>query len=275
MLDRQVEVLSQTLRTVEAQIQTRTTQVRKRRNGLCSINRLSVEVLVEIFSFVSEGIEFPVRTDYYVWLARLSRVCTLWAAIIDQAPTLWTILFDTQDPRLVDKIIAKAGNCPLSVSVGRSSWSRPAPESFLDKLVPLTYRWEAAELIMKVDDKDYLQGYLKESSAPKLKTLHIQVVSRRGSRPIDLFRGGTECLQELVLSGTSVPWSSPLLSRLQILRISSICMAEAPRTIKLIQILTQCPDLSELAIHQCYILEPDTSDDLPAPSLPHLRILEL
>ncbi|KAG8897373.1 hypothetical protein FRB99_008198, partial [Tulasnella sp. 403] len=165
VLDREIELLSETLCIVETQIQSRIFAAKKRRNSLPSIHRLPTEILVEIFNSVAKDGRFY----YYRWLGKLSLVCKLWATIIDQSPALWTE-FDQYDPRLVDKIIAKSGNCSLSLCVSSSS---QRGRYLLERLLPIAYRWKTADFIMDAQDKEFLQTYLEGVSAPKLKRLGV------------------------------------------------------------------------------------------------------
>ncbi|KAG8891984.1 hypothetical protein FRB99_003195, partial [Tulasnella sp. 403] len=83
VLDRQIDTLSETLRIVEAQIQSRISQVKRRRNNLSPIHRLPNEILIEIFR--NAATEPPASRSYYRRLGTLSCVCTRWASVIDQA----------------------------------------------------------------------------------------------------------------------------------------------------------------------------------------------
>ncbi|KAG8896376.1 hypothetical protein FRB99_008921 [Tulasnella sp. 403] len=268
-IDRQIELLSETLRTVEARIQSRIFAAKKRRNSLCFIHRLPIEVLAEIFKI---AVEDPFGS-HYPWLAEMSRVCTLWATAIHQTPGLWTVLFDRYDLRLVNNIIAKSRNCPLSLSVTSSS---QRTTSFLDRLLPVVYRWGAEQLFITAQDIEYLQRFLKNVSAPKLKKLLVYFDNCRGDGSIDVFQGGAGCLEELDLEGVSLPWASPLLSGLRILRLGDIYDRDSPTTDQVLTILMQCPDLLELRITCCDVVKSDISHDHSRRvDLPHLRDLEL
>ncbi|KAG8901545.1 hypothetical protein FRB99_005227, partial [Tulasnella sp. 403] len=278
-LSRQFKLLSEALRSVEAQIQSRISEVRRLGNSPSFIQRLPVEILLEIFRSVVN--EWHPPYGYYKALGRLSGVCPRWAAAIDQAPSLWSVVFNNLDPRMVDKIIDKSGDHPLSlwswkwVDMRFEEYTYRTSEAFLKRLLPTVSRWEAAQLTMSGKDMRCLGAYLGDLSAPKLRKLHVEDEYGRGS-PVNLLRGGTEHLEELELSGVSVCWTSPLLSRLRILRLKHLNYpTDDVTTSRLLTILMQCPDLSELRIHRCDFYA-STPDELPPRfELPRLEVLDL
>ncbi|KAG8902037.1 hypothetical protein FRB99_004861, partial [Tulasnella sp. 403] len=277
VLDFQIKSLFEALRSVEAQIRSRISQLSRQRNTLSSIHRLPVETLVEIFKDAANQ-EYP-PSDYYKALGRLSAVCTRWATIIDQAPHLWSIIFDYYDPRLVDKIIKRSRDHPLSLMSWRwldkkdTSRMCRTPAAFLERLLPTVCRWEVAQLTISGQDIRYLEAYLGNPSAPKLKKLCIYIIMGHGP-PINLFRGGAEHIEELELWGVpTVCWTSPLLSRLRILRLND--STTDVTTSRLLTALMQFPDLSELRINKCNF-HASTADDLPPRfELPRLQVLVL
>ncbi|KAG8892752.1 hypothetical protein FRB99_002463, partial [Tulasnella sp. 403] len=273
-LDQQIGSLLEALRAVDAHIQSRVSNLRRRRNNLSFIHRLPFEILVEIFRSVTDGVFFSHR--YYQVLGTLTGVCTLWASIIGQAPTLWTVVFDHYDLRLVDKIIDKSGNYPLSLLSRGWYHQRPiheTAESFLKRLCPTAYRWKAAEFSMGRQEIRDLETCLRDLSAPKLKKLCVVGEDGSGSS-VELFRGGAGHLEELDLTAVSINQTSSLLSGLRILRLKYLNHSLTTRC--LLVALMRCPNLSELRINSCALHESTTSDDLPARlELPHLNILDL
>ncbi|KAG8903041.1 hypothetical protein FRB99_003812, partial [Tulasnella sp. 403] len=214
-------------------------------------------------------------------LGRLSSVCTFWAATINQAPKLWTLVCDHYDPRLVDKIINKSGNCSLSLlskiwHYTDSQGADGTTESLLKQLHPTIHRWKDAELFMCNENERYLEACIGDESAPRLKKLRVFIDDGNGA-PINMFLGGAGHLEELDLTSLPIHWTSPLLSRLQILRLSYLIEEAAELTINhLLTTLMQCPTLSELEVDNCYFNETTISDHLPARlQLPHLRVLNL
>ncbi|KAG8905672.1 hypothetical protein FRB99_008445 [Tulasnella sp. 403] len=193
--------------------------------------------------------------------------------IIDQAPTLWTSIPPDADPRLISKVISKSGNCPLFINreeflFGTSLSSR----SFLQQLCPQVHRWKTASFTLQAKGMQYLQECLTNSFAPQLEELHLIV--RVGDRVrVDLFRGGVGRLKKLDLMGLSIPWTSPLLSHLQVLRLTGVGDSTGPTTIHILTVLAQCPELLELRIVDCNIRDV-AAPNLPSRlELPHLRIL--
>ncbi|KAG8899744.1 hypothetical protein FRB99_006460, partial [Tulasnella sp. 403] len=277
VLDGQIESLLEALRSVEVHVQLRIRHAKARRNGLSFIHRLPVETLVEIFETVANGEE--VFLDCYPQaLGRLSSVCTFWATIINQVPKLWTTVFDHYHPRLIDKIISRSGEYPLSLLSseyhnGNTIYRYQTMESFLKRLRSTAHRWEVIELSIREEDGHFLETCLGDLSAPKLKKLRIQL-KIEGGIFIDPFRGGTGHLEELDLAAATIHWTSPLLSRLQILRLRY--SGAEMTTNRLLTTLAQCLNLSELLIDNFCFHGSTTSERLSTRlELPHLQVLDL
>ncbi|KAG8904527.1 hypothetical protein FRB99_001610 [Tulasnella sp. 403] len=282
-VDRQIELLLEALRGVEAHLQSRISQVKKRRNSLSIIHRLPIEILIEIFrsathnlSVIDSNQDDP--TGYYQALGALSAVCTFWSSIIDQAPKLWAVVSDNLDPRLLHKVINRSGDHPLSLLI--EQWQEDyeaGSESLLKLLCSTAHRWEFAQFALPGENMHRVEAYLAGLSALKLKKLYIEAEVPYGGGPIDVLRGGVGNLEELDLFAVPMRWTSPLLSGLRILRLQHITGSNtAMTTSRLLTTLIGCPDLSELLINNFRFLESTAADDLPGClNLPHLQILNL
>ncbi|KAG8899243.1 hypothetical protein FRB99_006844 [Tulasnella sp. 403] len=276
-LDLQVDLLFQTISTVVAQFRSRIAQGIKQRNRLSLIHRLPIEVLIEIFGHTA----WRHNADhcYYRQLARLSRVCTFWAAIIRQTPTLWTTIHEHNALHLVETIIARSRNCPLLVyASGRGCRCLPALpiKSLLRLLHPQIHRLKVAEFVVDPRDDMYLQKYLTNVSAPQLKKLHVsflQLYGVEGTHCIDLFYKGADHLDELELAGVAVSWTSALLFHLRILRLQNLNCGAALTIGGVLDIAGQCPNLTTLWIRNCYVY--DASDPPDHLELTHLRDLDI
>ncbi|KAG8901495.1 hypothetical protein FRB99_005271 [Tulasnella sp. 403] len=271
-----MSLLVQAIWALVAQLKSRLAQLKKRHN----FHRLPIEVLTEVFSHAAR--KGYADHCYYRQLARLSSVCTFWAGVIRHAPTLWTTIHARNEPRLIEKMITRSGNHPLLVyASGRGcNCNPPQPlEPFLKLLRTQAHRWQAAEFVVdNPRDDRYLQKYLTDTSAPQLKKLYVSVdegYNSGNTAAIDLFRRGAGNLEELKLSGVAVPWTSALLSRLRILRLSHLNSGAALTTSGFFNILEQCPDLSELQIRHCRVSESDASDLPDQLELTHLRRLDV
>ncbi|KAG8906257.1 hypothetical protein FRB99_007319 [Tulasnella sp. 403] len=241
--------MSKTFRIVKSHFRSRISQIKRHRNTFSLIHRLPVEVLVEIFRYAAQDESYA--GGRYLRLGDLSRVCTFWASIIERSPTLWTTIYINDDTRLIQKIISSSA---LKSTDGKS------PNS---------------DYQTKKKNTKRLLECLTDASAPRLEKLCLSVdlTSGGAGTRIDLFHGGAGCLKELHLSGLSIPWTSPLLSRLRVLRLAYLKESVAVTTMHILTTLTQCPEISELQIHNCD-LRHSNAPDLPARlELPHLRVL--
>ncbi|KAG8908483.1 hypothetical protein FRB99_005841, partial [Tulasnella sp. 403] len=277
-LDSQIEALTQTLHALEHRLHSRIGDAKKRRNRFSAIHRLPVETLVEIFR-ISLSDAFGTEA-YYPRLARMSTVCTFWATIVDKAPTLWTSICGDDKPSLVARALAKSGDCSLSVFTrayspvdffGRKSSSL---SSFLDQVGPQVHRWQDADLFVASDISIFQKDFLLEASAPRLRKLRIIVnVPSPSEHRIDVFRGKAERLRELEIAGAPLQWSSSLLAGLHVLRITDI--RDGMNVTQLLAVLQGCPDLTELGVQRCSMLQTDPSELPERVDLPHLQHLEL
>ncbi|KAG8892050.1 hypothetical protein FRB99_003150, partial [Tulasnella sp. 403] len=271
-LDSHIKAMSKTFRIVESHFQSRISQIKRHRNTFSLIHRLPVEVPVEILRHAAQDELYAGRR--YLRLGDLSRVCALWGRVIEQSPTLWTTICTNDDTRLIQKIISRSGNHPLSIYTNLyERWG--ITESCLQQLSPQVHRWKIAELRLQSQDIKYLQECLADASAPKLEKLCVSVHHAwgRASTPVELFRGGVERLKELDVSGVSMAWTSPLLSHLRVLRLASLGESAAVTTAHILTALAQCPEISELRIHSCDIRDSHAPDLPTRLELPHLRIL--
>ncbi|KAG8892107.1 hypothetical protein FRB99_002958 [Tulasnella sp. 403] len=273
-LDSHIKAMSNTFRIVKSHFQSHISQMKRHRNTLSLIHRLPIEILVEIFRHVTKDGFYTSRR--YLRLGDLSRVCALWGRVIEQSPTLWTTIWTNDDTRLIKKIISRSGNHPLSIYANQyEGWG--VIESCLQQLSPQLHRWKIAEFRLQSQDIKYLQERLADASAPKLEKLCVSVYPTgvSASTRVELFRGGVECLKELELSGVSMPWTSPLLSRLRVLRLASLGESAAVTTAHILTALAQCPEISELRIYSCDLRDSHAPDFPTRLELPHLHVLSL
>ncbi|KAG8901496.1 hypothetical protein FRB99_005272 [Tulasnella sp. 403] len=121
-------------------------------------------------------------------------------------------------------------------------------------------------------DAGYLTKHLTNASAPRLKELSVRTAGYNTC--MDLFRGGAERLEELVLSGVFMPWTFTSLPHLRILRLSKLKSKAAVTTGGFVKLLLKCPNLTKLEIQDCEISESNTSDLPDHLELAHLRHLD-
>ncbi|KAG8905671.1 exo-1,3-beta-glucanase [Tulasnella sp. 403] len=271
-MDLQIEVVSETLRHVQSHFYSRISQMKAQRNKHCVIHRLPVEVLTEIFRLVV-GNSFFI-CEHYKGLHGLSGVCKLWAAALVQAPMFWTNISANNHPSFVSKLISRSGNCPLFINKGIFLEGAPrSTRSFLQQLLPQIHRWKTASLSLR--NIQHLPERLINASVPQLEELSLSAHRRDGGGQIDLFRGGAERLKKLDLWGVSIPWTSPLLLRLQVLRLMDLGDSAGVTTTHILNVLAQCTELSALRISGCSIHYSE-APNLPARlELPHLRSLSI
>lgn len=92
------------------------------------------------------------------------------------------------------------------------------------------------------------------------------------SDPIDLFASAAPLLESITIFKVPVHWGSPIFAGLRSLQI--ICVRGDPPVTHLVDILLNCPQLSNLCIVGCDI-EDDTvasGEAVPIP-LPHLEVI--
>ena len=150
-MDIQVDALDKCLSKV-------TIKIRTMRNALVPTNRLPVEILQQIPSWL------PYVSD----IIAASQVCRYWRAAFLSCPDLWTFL-DCKSIRATRAFIERSGVVPLDICI-RPGYS---PEAFV-YTIPHIQRWGSLDALVTGGEIEPVLATLSApSSAPKLYNLSV------------------------------------------------------------------------------------------------------
>ncbi|TFK72248.1 hypothetical protein BDN72DRAFT_836430 [Pluteus cervinus] len=112
--------------------------LRKRRNSLAQVSRLSQDVFRSIFEEVRAGIEpdidqqeiFPFSNprklkSQFPWIRALTHVCSQWRELALSTPTLWTRIF-LGNSKLATEMLIRSQAAPISIIVPAGADVQPA-----------------------------------------------------------------------------------------------------------------------------------------------------
>jgi len=133
-------------------------KIRTMRNALVPANRLPVEILQQIPSWL----------PYVYEIVAASQVCRYWRAAFLSCPDLWTFL-DCKSTRATRAFIERSGVAPLDICI-RPGYS---PEAFV-YTIPHIPRWGSLDALVTGEEIGPVLATLSApSSAPKLSNLSV------------------------------------------------------------------------------------------------------
>ncbi|KAG8915082.1 hypothetical protein FRC01_003798 [Tulasnella sp. 417] len=221
---------------------------------------------VEIFQIIiwivmEEYLSRPIP-KYYQALTRMSPVCRRWAVILEETPDLWTRLSPDMDERLIDLLLSRSMQSPLTI-IGDGLFS----SRVVDKLLQHIHRWRALDA--KYLDKD-TSDHLSVHPAPLLEELKLGLLSF--GPPILLFNGSAPRLRIVHICDYGVQWRTSVFSNLHELELSRILQG-GPDVDTFLHILANSPMLTRLGVRDTrFTHSPQSQTRVP---LPHLRDLKL
>ncbi|KAG8949904.1 hypothetical protein FRC04_008207 [Tulasnella sp. 424] len=279
-----IEALKSTLATLEASMKARIVQAKKRRNAFLPINRLPVEVVVEIFHTVldSDLLCPPTFPTHLARLKTLASVFSGWRSLVSGTPSLWAVLESTCPPPFLPTVIRRAKGSLLNIRClwretsfdprGRESTMPHQRDvtAFLHAVIPLAPKWTTLHLdIPAFIDPRICR--IVETHLPSLRRAWVRC-SDRTRLVANPFGGATSQLKELRVDMVSIDWASVELKGLSALVLTS---CRAPSISHLFRILEHSPGLEVLELTMA---DPDITDapsTTPSIALPHLKDLAL
>ncbi|KAG8949905.1 hypothetical protein FRC04_008208 [Tulasnella sp. 424] len=278
-----MDILETTIATLENSLKPRLIQARKRRNAFLPINRLPVEVLVEIFHTVldSDVLCPPIAPTHLARLRTLATVFSVWRSLVSGTPSLWAVLESTCPPSILPTVIRKAKGSLLSIRClvrGRyfddldlevAMHHQSDGTAFLSAVIPLAQQWAALHLDIRVSHDPWIDRIL-ETHLPSLRRASVRSDSMR--LVTNPFGGAMSQLKELRLDMVLIDWTTVELNGLSVLVLTS---CEAPSISQLLVILERSPGLQVLELTKVDLDITDAPSTIPSIFLPHLKDLAL
>ncbi|KIO34769.1 hypothetical protein M407DRAFT_16721 [Tulasnella calospora MUT 4182] len=264
-LDREIAALDITLVTMHKNLHHQLAETRKLRDTLGAISRLPTELMIEIF--LNELEEVAIK-EYYPRVMALSQVCAAWYSIIHNTANFWAHVHSDFPLPVVDKILHKSRNTPLTVECGFLLMGTVAT-AFVDMLIP------SAKRIRSLAVSSDFAAWSEATTlvGPKLERLEYRAIDI--SNPV--FLGGgvgrLDGLRELTLQNACLPWSFVSLKGLETLRLLLITSG-GPLMSQLRSMIAESPSLRYLILNHVSI-SPGPQTDTSTITLPSLRQLHL
>ncbi|KAL5632987.1 hypothetical protein ACGC1H_003468 [Rhizoctonia solani] len=280
------------------QAQTHLNQIR---NSFLSINMLPLEILLRIFylsafrSFhtrYNTPIPNPFERDGRNDLLALTHVCTHWRAILLSTQTFWSRFeFSTEANSVIAggrarAYLDRAPDAPLSFFIEE----HPEHVLVVGSSHPITGHIKARFgrlvrlALMNFHDpcvaSDIVLLWMRDGKPGTLRTLTIRMDTAYwyteviNTRVFPLSRERVDSflapIRVLYLNGLRFDWESPVYHDLVALRIGRFRGECSPRIHEMVAILSACPQLHTLQLHEMSIRASDTSSFSPV----HLTELE-
>lgn len=272
-----VEYLVSTLQKLaKAQI----VNLRQKRNELCPISRLPVELLVSVFNKYIKmedehedadvGAISVEQPEWFRKMSTISLVSRRWNGVLRGAPQFWSRINILYAPSFIRKALERSQTHPLDIRGNLAA--KPGDVLQQEAIVSVfshVSRWSIATLKGHTAADFDLLTY---PPAPRLKALDL-ACNPAFHTPLDLLDGTAPILEHLALEGVPVRWTSPILSGLLSLTLRNI---DGPDPTQLLDILHACPNLHTLRLttFRCGTPSQPTGDDQPV-ELPKLTTLSV
>lgn len=179
----------------------------------------------------------------YGWssrIATISLVSRRWNDVVNNSPRLWSKILTRDPPWYIHKALKQSRAHPIDIE-GHLTPDEVDVDGQAATLAACGHvsRWSSAKLSgNSATDFDVLTY----PPAPILRNLELDCCPPLSS-PLNLFNGTAPLLETLTLEGFPLCWSSPILSRLQSLKLGDVC---GPTAAQFLNILRACPDLHNL-----------------------------
>lgn len=249
-------------------------QTRKRRNDFLPINRMPVEMVVEIFHNVleSDALCPPTSTPYLARLKTLASVCSAWRRLVSGTPSLWAVLESTCPLAFLPTVIRKAKGSSLNIRCAAKGDFAEIylgdATAFLRSIIPLANKWAIAYLHPPLSTQPPVHQLLEENM-PNLQKMWCRGNGISVARP---FGGPTPRLRELRLHNAPIDWSFLELKGLSVLVLVT---SQSPSISHLLAILERSPELELIELREFKVDTTDTPSATPTIVLPRLKDLTL
>ncbi|KDN42579.1 hypothetical protein RSAG8_06722, partial [Rhizoctonia solani AG-8 WAC10335] len=254
------------------------------RNSFLSINALPLEILLRIFRFsafrsfhtrYNTPVPNPFGQDNRRDLLALTHVCTHWRTVLLNARTFWARFeFNTKENQVIAgerarAYLDRAPDVPLSFCIARfDRLARMALTNFQEPRVA----------------RDIILFWMQNGKPGTLRALAIRMDTNYwydevvDTRSDAITRERVESfllpIRVLYLNGLRFDWDSPVYHNLVVLRIGGYSENLSPQIHEMLAILSACPQLHTLQLHEMSI-RPSVTGNLGPVYLTELENLGL
>ncbi|KAI0631379.1 hypothetical protein C8Q77DRAFT_131002 [Trametes polyzona] len=221
-------------------------------NATAPINRLPVELLVDIFSLVQES------NGVKQWLDTL-RVCRHWFVVSSTAATLWRCLLVGRCTNLLRTGLARS----CAATIGFTTYNSHA-SAFLESvsiISPHTHRIHSLSIGEIREQAVPALLTLVQSEMPSLRSLYAHMDYDQPEVILDLQPSCLPCLEELDVGGFNVFGNSsimPQLRRINIIDCGRPRGDSQVRTAQLVDAMRSMKNVSELRMRKVHASDMDS-----------------
>ncbi|KDQ16279.1 hypothetical protein BOTBODRAFT_144680 [Botryobasidium botryosum FD-172 SS1] len=251
-------------------------QVRKRRNELVPINStLPNEILSYIFQ-TGACEDFGDKDPFPFFAVTVSHVCHLWRSVALAIPALWP-LFSHKTPI---EFTMRAQSTPLDLVIHPHKFSLAGLSNMAATIFPCA---GSIRIMVLPHQERFIMSWLGDAPAPRLSRLSIGSLPRQENYPGEEveriwymlsphpFTGQHPSLREISIRDGAIPWDTPLLSGLQVLRLESINVDLHINMATFISVLQSCPKVEVLSLDNAGPMSDSPDLMMDTISLPALR----
>ncbi|KAG8852962.1 hypothetical protein FRB96_008481 [Tulasnella sp. 330] len=275
-IDHRIDYLILATPLLEDALNNRIYHLRHQRTALVLIHKLPVELLADVFRYVSGVDRRPARADTIESLHILAQVCTAWASVVKGSPALWTIVHAAHSQADWTNTLTLSNSHPLTLNLIDNHWPQASHMALWQTVSKHIWRWESASVILSPDmDVSSLEG----DPPPALQELRLQGQGMiPAARSLDLFRGRrAPKLLHITLEAVSLRnWSSSTLTGLHSLTFKNFIAEPGSSIYQFYDILRACPSLQHLCVHAVIftgeIIALEETPRIPLPKLQQLDI---
>ncbi|KAG8926139.1 hypothetical protein FRC02_009189 [Tulasnella sp. 418] len=271
--DIEAELRMQIVEALHQDILHRCRELQKLKNAYMPINRLPVELLVQIF-FLAIHQVFPAKERLRT-IINLGLVSARWHQIVHNTGSLWSVLDLSLGIKISQALIRKSGSAPLTVMAASGNMDKDM-EGMICAEMYRTRRLVLCDPRMTTTKRNALF----EQSAPLLEELTV-----KGSHWLmkkitqcqlveELLEGHVPRLRRLVIEGTTIP--PRVLPRSPLTHLTAVIRHKDIGNPRFAKKMSSYTNLEELRLTG---YGPTESANQPMPELslilPHLRYLQL
>lgn len=221
------------------------------------VQRLPCEILASIFVI---GV-FMADDEDPLMVSTLMLVCRYWADLAVNTPVLWSNITVSTHNSLekARRKLQRSKSCPLDITINfspRQEHSHGVTESVIhamDLVRPALWRTKSFRLSVPNRPQAHAALLRCQEDAPLLEFLSIRIFhsvqdDHYSSPQLPLFNGHTPRLRSCSFTSFSFGWDIQVVAHLRVLKLGGYWNGLSPSVSTLLQILSECPELEELAL---------------------------
>ncbi|KAG9021973.1 hypothetical protein FS837_006830, partial [Tulasnella sp. UAMH 9824] len=257
-MDGEIEVMEETLESLQTSLNTRIIQRKKQRNSLIRFNQLPLEIASNILWLSIADPWVGRRSCSFLRRQQtISSVCSSWRTLVEGSPRFFSIIEFSCGPKVISQFLEKSQSRSLEIKCFTESGYDCTPrmgvaeERCFNPITPHTGRTRS--LVYSGPTTDGLLSILGHP-APMLEELKLEFEYCTYVQPLELFCGQAGRLSDVALKNILVRWDSEALVGLRSLDIKGRS-ENLPTEKQVRRLLEANPGLERLDIEDLRVME--------------------